>query len=87
MTFSTVIVGIFLPMLLFFAYSTGLVEGKRDLARNDPTYTLISKGKEEQSHTVILLRILDKGLLVRDRTDIQFYGWPDMSTFRMTGTF
>jgi hypothetical protein len=84
MSFATVIVGIFLPILLFFAYSTGLVEGKRDLSRNDPTYTLISKGKEEQSHSVVLLRALDKGLLVRDRADIQFFGWPDISTFRMT---
>jgi tellurite resistance protein TehA-like permease len=84
-TFGALVLIMFLPMGLAFAYSSGVREGSRDLfQRNEPTYTMISKGKEERTRSVILLRALEKGALVRDQADVQFYGWGDVLTLQLS---
>jgi len=84
-TFGALALIMFLPMGLAFAYSSGVGEGRRDLSkRNEPTYTLTSKGKDERTRPVILLRALDKGALVRDQGDVQFYGWGDVLSLQLS---
>ncbi|MBR0962237.1 hypothetical protein [Bradyrhizobium japonicum] len=84
-TFGALLLIMFLPTGLAFAYSFGTSEGRRDLSkRNEPTYTLTIKGKYERTRPVILLRALDKGALVRDQNEVQFYGWGDVLSLQLS---
>jgi hypothetical protein len=84
-TLAAVLLVLFMPIGLSFAYASGMTEGRRDLLqRNEPTYTLTSKGKDERTRPVILLRALEMGALVRDQADVQFYGWGDVLMLQLS---
>jgi hypothetical protein len=63
-----------LPVLLISSFTLGIRDGYRDLRSSTPTLLLQSNNKNS---AVIPLRLLEKGLLVREpsKNQIEFHLW------------
>lgn len=74
-----------LPLLFIMAYSFGVVDARSDLVRSETRAELFIKlGKDEQPqrHEIVVLRLLDKGALVREGLQIEFFDWKDVASLR-----
>ena len=84
LTFGAAMILNLTPILFVLSYTEGLYTAKRDLMKTEPTYQFQST-KDAPLRSVVLLRNLDKGVLVQgtDR-EVQFYKWSDITEISHT---
>jgi len=75
-------IGAIAPIAVALAYFTGVNSAIIDLSTKEQISELVVKGGDEQPHIVVLLRLLDKGPLVREGFQVEFYDWREIVSVR-----
>ncbi|MGJ4954616.1 hypothetical protein ACQR1H_03155 [Bradyrhizobium sp. HKCCYLRH2015] len=74
--------GAFFAYVALLAYGYGVSTGYLDLAKSNDVYALALKDSQGPARRLVLLRVFDKGLLVRDlrAQTVEFLRWDVIST-------